>query len=253
MLILPAIDIRAGRCVRLFQGSFDRETVYADDPVTVAKRFESEGAAWIHVVDLDGALAGSPVHIDLIGKIAGSVACRIQAGGGVRSIDSAKKLLAVGVERVVIGTRLVQSPEEAGSIFTELGQLAVAGIDARSGRVATDGWTAETNVDVMALAQRAAELGASRIVLTDIGRDGTLAGPNLSLLNRVLRSVSVHVIASGGVGDIQHIHMLRATAANNLEGVIVGRALYEGKLSLAEALRESESSTDGPSYEGSSL
>lgn len=235
MLILPAIDLRAGRVVRLAQGDFGRETVYGDDPVSVARGFVNLGAGWIHVVDLDGSRAGGPVHWGEIAEIA-KTGARVEFGGGVRSLEIAHRLLDIGVTRVVVGTQLVQDPERASLLFTELGEAVVAGIDARDGRVAISGWEESVQVSAVDLAVRIAGEGAKRVILTDIARDGMLAGPNLRLLAQVKAACGLPVIHSGGIGSLDHLRTLAALGDDAPEGVILGRAIYEGSIRLEDAL-----------------
>jgi phosphoribosylformimino-5-aminoimidazole carboxamide ribotide isomerase len=237
MLILPAIDLRGGKCVRLYQGDYGRETVYADDPLEVAKRFEGQGAGLLHVVDLDGARQGYPANLEVVGKIAESLSIPVQFGGGIRSLAIAREALERGIHRVVIGSKLLDSPEFAESVFAILGESAAAGIDARNGWVATSGWTETSAVEAEALAKSMDALGARRFVVTDISRDGAMKGPNLEFLRSMSRAVRGKVIASGGVSTIGDLEALFELGFHNLEGVIVGKALYEGKLELQDAVR----------------
>ncbi len=238
MLILPAIDIRDGKCVRLAQGDYGREKVYDQDPVGVAARFESQGARWLHVVDLDGARAGSPPNLGIVERIAKTTSLKIEFGGGVRSLAIARRALELGVSRVVIGTKLVQDPELSRQLFAELGEAAVGGIDARSGQVATEGWTASSGFGASELARAAEAMGCRRLILTDIAQDGMLTGPNLGLLREVGRAVGIPIIQSGGISGPADLAALRDLGAEAPEGVIVGRAIYEGRLDLAAVLRE---------------
>ncbi len=240
MLILPAIDLRGGLCVRLTQGDYAQERVYDSDPVRVAQQFESEGAQWIHVVDLDGAKSGQPANWDSVEKIAKSVKIPIEVGGGVRSLESAQRLLDLGVGRVVVGTKLVEDPELAGKMFAALGDKVVAGIDARNGIVAVAGWIDQSSVSARDLAVHMQALGAKRIILTDIAQDGMLTGPNLALLAEVASSIDIPIIQSGGIGSLADIQSLQAVSPQP-EGVIVGRAIYEKKFSVKEAVELSAS------------
>lgn len=237
MLILPAIDIIAGRCVRLTQGDYSRETVYASDPAEVARSFSDAGAAWIHVVDLDGAKAGAPCNLNTIEKIVSSVSCSIEVGGGVRDFESVDSLLSIGVARVIVGTKIVKEPEWASDLFARYGDKVVAGIDARNGMAAVAGWTEGSTVSALELARRVEAQGCRRIILTDIATDGAFTGPNLSLLREVAGGVSIPIIASGGVSCLADVEALAAMREPSVEGVIIGKAIYEGRVRLEEALR----------------
>jgi phosphoribosylformimino-5-aminoimidazole carboxamide ribotide isomerase len=235
MIVYPAIDLRAGRCVRLWQGAYDRETVYGDDPVAVARGFAAAGARWLHVVDLDGARAGRPVQRDLVARICAAVGIPVQVGGGVRDADAVDAVLAAGAARVVLGTVAVRSPDVARALCrAHPGQIAI-GLDARAGTLRVEGWTEAGDVTAVALARRAADLGAAAVIYTDIGRDGTEEGPDVAGTRAVARAAAVPVIASGGVGSIVHVRALVALAADGVAGVIIGRALYTGAVALADA------------------
>lgn len=233
MTVLPAIDIRGGRCVRLAQGNYDQETVYDDDAVAVARSFLREGAEWIHVVDLDAAKSGFPVNHEIVAHIARETNLPIEYGGGVRSLESARKMLELGVARVVVGTKLVADRVMASQMFEAFGQAIVAGLDARDGKVAISGWTEDSPLDVIDFAKEMVDLGAPRFVVTDIARDGMLQGPNLGLLARMLEVVTVPVVQSGGISSLQDVVAVKETGA---EGVIIGKALYEGNLTVAQAV-----------------
>lgn len=238
MILYPAIDLRAGRAVRLEQGDFARETVYDDDPVGVAQAFEEAGAEWIHVVDLDGARTGEPGNPAVVSAIAAAVRCRVQVGGGVRSVAAATTLLDAGAARVVVGTAAVEQPElvhELGA--SHPGQIAV-GLDARGREVAVRGWVEGSGADLLDLAARFEDAGIAALVVTEIGRDGMLVGPDLVQLADVLAGTTLPVIASGGVGSLTDVAALGALVARErrLAGAIVGKALYEGRFTLAEAL-----------------
>lgn len=236
MLILPAIDLRGGRCVRLFQGDYGRETAYSEDPVAVARGFEADGAQWIHVVDLDGARGGAAVHLEILRNIRDRTGLRIEFGGGIRTLESAHAALAAGADRVLLGSVLVKDPEGAAGMLSDLGKQAVAMIDGRAGKVAIEGWTDAPGPSIVSLVRWACEVGAKRIAVTDIERDGTLEGPNLELLGEVLQASSVPVIASGGVSCMADLEALSSLPYGKLDGVIVGKALYEGRFTLAEAI-----------------
>ena len=235
MLIIPAIDLRAGNAVRLAQGDFHRETIYDTDPVSVAGGFIDLGARWLHVVDLDGARSGEPHHWSVIEKIV-RLGVPVEFGGGIRSSESAQRVLDLGVARIVVGTRLVTDPWFAARLFADFGEKVAAGIDAREGHAASAGWEQNSLLSAEVLATNAAKDGCRRIILTDIARDGMQSGPNTELLSAVKRAVRLPVIHSGGIGSIDDIEKLTALGADAPEGVIIGRALYEGTIALEEAL-----------------
>jgi phosphoribosylformimino-5-aminoimidazole carboxamide ribotide isomerase len=227
--------------VRLVEGDFDNETVYGDDPLAVAEAFASAGASWIHVVDLDAALTGQPLNREVIAEIAGAVGKRvkIQTGGGVRSEPDADELLGAGVARVVIGTAALEKPGLLARLCDRWPSRVVAGIDHRGGEVRSRGWTEETGVTVKDALEAAADAGAAAVVVTDISKDGRLAGPDLPGLTRLLDGAPLDVIASGGVSglaDIQALARLRSTTGARLAGVIVGKAIYEGRVDVARAV-----------------
>jgi len=235
--LYPAIDLRGGKCVRLMQGDYDRETVYGDDPVAQARLFADAGAPWIHVVDLDAARSGDPVNRPVVAAIAAAVDVPVQTGGGVRSVEAAQVLFDAGVTRVVIGTAAVENPHLAEQL-TSAGQRVAIGLDGRNGRIATHGWETETDIDVVDMAKRFEDLGVDAVVVTEIARDGTLEGPDLAGLAQVLGGTSLDVIASGGVGTMEHIRELVGldVAGRTLAGVIAGRAIYEGTIDLVDGL-----------------
>jgi phosphoribosylformimino-5-aminoimidazole carboxamide ribotide isomerase len=236
MEIIPAIDMKEGRCVRLLQGRFDQETVYSNDPVEVARKWEAEGAPRIHLVDLDGARSGAPQNLAVVEKIAAAVRVPLQLGGGIRSLTVARMVIEAGVGRVIIGTSAALDSAIAEEIFGALGDQAILGVDARDGYVAIKGWEEVTNEKAIEFAQRMVALGAARIIYTDISRDGMLQGVNLPAMAEMTKAVPVPVIASGGVTTVQDIKDLVGVNLPGLEGVITGKALYSGSLTLAEAL-----------------
>jgi phosphoribosylformimino-5-aminoimidazole carboxamide ribotide isomerase len=236
--LYPSIDVRGGQCVRLQQGDFAAETVYDDDPVQVARGFAAAGARWIHVVDLDAARTGEPANLGVVETICATVPCRVQVGGGVRSAEVAGEFLGAGAARVVVGTSAIEHPALVGELTTmHPGQVAV-GLDARGREVAVRGWTQGTGVDLLERARQLGTSGASALVVTEIGRDGTMAGPDLDQLGAVLEATSLPVIASGGVGTLEDLVALRELRAGEraLAGAIVGRAIYEGRFRVDEAL-----------------
>jgi phosphoribosylformimino-5-aminoimidazole carboxamide ribotide isomerase len=236
MIVYPAIDLRGGRCVRLTQGDFGRETVYGDDPVTVARRWEALGARWLHVVDLDGARAGQPVQASLVAAICAAVRIPVQVGGGLRDAAAVERVLEAGAARVVLGTIAVRDPGLCAAVCRTFPGRVAVGIDARDGLVRVAGWLAGEAVDAPTLAQAAAERGAACLVYTDIGRDGTEQGPDLEGTRAVARAAGIPVIASGGVGALEHLRAVAALGGDGVTGVIVGRALYSGALALGDAL-----------------
>jgi len=237
MDVIPAIDLLAGRCVRLYQGDYARSQVFNDDPVAVARQWAEQGAARLHLVDLDGAKTGQPVNLKTIAAIVQAVNIPVQVGGGVRDRDRVRALLELGVERVILGTIALEQPELVQQLAHELPRQILVGIDARNGRVATRGWLDTSEVSAVDLAQQVASQGVVGIIYTDIQRDGTLKGPNLAALRELAAAVSVPVIASGGVSSITDLLSLLALEPLGVSGVIVGRALYTGDVSLREALQ----------------
>lgn len=236
MQIIPAIDIKGGKCVRLRQGEFTQVETYSEDPVKFALRWQQEGATRLHVVDLDGARMGSPQNMDVIRQIVRRVTIPVQLGGGIRNAEVAGRMLNIGVDRVILGTSVAQNDQLAQGAFMQFGDKVIVGIDAKDGFVAVSGWQERLNESAVAFARRIVALGARRIIFTDIARDGMLNGPNIPALKEILAAVSVPVIASGGIGSTDHIRALKAVSSPNLEGVIVGKALYTGSVSLPEAI-----------------
>jgi phosphoribosylformimino-5-aminoimidazole carboxamide ribotide isomerase len=238
MIILPAIDIKGGRCVRLYQGDYDQVTTYDDDPVRVALRWQEAGARWLHVVDLDGAAAGYPVNSDLVRRIRKETTFHIEVGGGLRTLDDIDlMLLKLGVDRVILGTVAIKNPVLLKEALLRWGERIVVGLDARAGKIAISGWRENSQVDAVALAGELCALGAQRFIYTDISRDGSLQGPNIAALQTMQRAVSCAIIASGGVSSLADI---RAISTVGVEGAIVGKAIYTGDVDLAAAIREFE-------------
>ena len=233
MYILPAIDLRGGKCVRLLQGDYDRQIDYHDDPVAQAKLFEQQGAQWLHVVDLDGALHGGHYNIGVLEKIRRETKLNIELGGGVRSEESVKALLDSGITRVIVGTKAMEEPEWFEKLVARYPDKIVLGLDARKGYIATRGWKQTGQTTVMDMAEIVNNWPLAAIVYTDIACDGMLTGPNIEATRQLAENCNVPIIASGGVGSIEHIEQL---AKLPIKGVIVGRALYEGKFTLKEAL-----------------
>ncbi|OWY66390.1 1-(5-phosphoribosyl)-5-[(5-phosphoribosylamino)methylideneamino]imidazole-4-carboxamide isomerase [cyanobacterium TDX16] len=237
MDLFPAIDLLEGRCVRLYQGDYDRSQVFHDNPADVAQQWTSQGATWLHVVDLDGAKAGKPANLEAIAAIVEAVSVPIQVGGGLRDRASVAQLLELGVQRVILGTVAVEQPQLVASLCQEFPGRIVVGIDARNGKVATRGWLETSEVLAADLAQQMQQLGAAAIIYTDIHRDGTLSGPNLDALRELATSLSIPVIASGGVSSVTDLLSLLALEPLGVTGAIVGRALYTGDISLKQAIQ----------------
>jgi phosphoribosylformimino-5-aminoimidazole carboxamide ribotide isomerase len=237
MDVIPAIDLLEGRCVRLYQGDYARSQVFNDNPVDVAKQWFEQGASRLHVVDLDGAKAGKPVNTRAIEAIVQAVPVPVQVGGGLRDRSGVSQLLELGVGRVILGTAAVEDHPLVKQLCEEFSGQIVVGIDARNGLVATRGWLETSEVKATELARQMSELGAAAIVYTDIHRDGTLAGPNLDALRELANGISIPVIASGGVSSVTDLLSLLALEPLGVNGVIVGRALYTGDVSLKEAIQ----------------
>ena len=235
--IIPAIDIQGGKAVRLRQGRAEDSTIFSDSPLEVARRFVAAGASRLHVVDLDGAFLGKPVNADIICRIASAVGVPVQVGGGVRNYDSASRYFSAGVDRVILGTSIVRSPEEVTRITRAYPGKVAAGIDAREGRVAIRGWVEVTGVIAVELARRIEQGGVSWFIYTDIARDGMMVGPNFDAIRGFAKGVSTPVIASGGVTTLDDVRRIKGMEAEGVSGAIIGRALYDGSIDLAEALK----------------
>lgn len=237
MNVIPAIDLLEGRCVRLYQGDYNQSQVFSENPADVAKLWVEQGASWLHVVDLDGAKTGKIVNLSAVEAIAKAVSVPIQLGGGLRDLDSVTQLLAIGVQRVILGTIAVEQPQMVAQLCQEFPGQIIVGIDARNGKVATRGWLETSEVLATELATQMQELGAAAIIYTDIHRDGTLGGPNLEALRGLAAAVTIPIIASGGVSSITDLLSLLALEPLGVTSVIVGRALYTGDISLKDAIR----------------
>jgi len=237
MYIIPAIDLRDGKCVRLIQGQYNRQINYEDDPVKQAREFSSAGAKWLHIVDLDGARLGRPVNTDAISAIAALGLFKIEVGGGLRDEDAIKQLLDIGVERVIIGTKAVSDFEWFSEMAEKFSGKIVLGLDARGSKVATHGWTQDSPHNLLEFAAEAAKLPLAAIIYTDITKDGMMTGPNLERTKALVEAVAVPVVASGGVNTIEDIKKL---AEFSPEAVIIGRSLYEGTLKLSDAIKAAE-------------
>ncbi|MFO8011469.1 MAG: 1-(5-phosphoribosyl)-5-[(5-phosphoribosylamino)methylideneamino]imidazole-4-carboxamide isomerase [Dehalococcoidia bacterium] len=234
MEIIPAVDLRNGKCVRLYQGDYSKETLYADDPVSMALRWQEEGAGRMHLVDLDGAAEGSLRNLPVIEKIVEELNFPVQVGGGIREIQAIRDLTGLGVDRAILGTVALEEPELVREACQEFGERIVISIDARDGYVRGRGWVEEGKVPVEAVIRRMEEAGARRFIYTDISRDGTLTEPNFTEIENFRAMTMLPVIAAGGVTKVEHIERL---AGLGVEGAIVGRALYTGDIDLREALR----------------
>lgn len=236
MLLIPAIDLKQGKCVRLRQGRMEDDTVFSDDPVAVAARWVEAGAKRLHMVDLDGAFAGTPVNAGVIGEIAKAFPdLPIQVGGGIRDEDTIDAYLAAGVKFVIIGTKAVNAPHFVGDVCAEFPGHIIVGLDAKDGKVAIDGWSKLSNHDVIDMAQHFERDGVEAIVYTDISRDGMMQGVNVEATRKLAQSINIPVIASGGVSNMDDIKALQAVQDDGIMGAIVGRAIYEGTIDLAEA------------------
>ncbi len=234
MLIIPAIDLKNGQCVRLLQGKKDAVTTYSDDPAATAKRWEACGARLLHIVDLDGAFAGIQKNLDAIIKIRKSVKIALQVGGGIRKIGNIIKLFSAGIDRIIVGTAAIEDPEFVTYSCRKYPGRVLTGIDAKEGMAAIRGWEEVTSLNARELARRLEIIGAAGIIYTDISRDGMLSGPNIEAVREIVESVRIPVIASGGVSCIEDIKNLKQI--KNLWGVITGKAIYSGALDLKEAI-----------------
>lgn len=240
MIVFPAIDIRNGKCVRLTEGRFDKETIFGDNPEEMAKKWASLGAEFLHVVDLDGALAGKSVNLSAIEAIVKNVDIPVQLGGGIRTLENIEELLSLGVSRVILGSVAVKNPNLVREACKKYGDRIIVGIDARDGIVAVEGWGVSGGVEADALAKQMAEVGVKRIIYTDISRDGMLNGVNVKATARLAKLSNIAVIASGGVSSIEDIKAVKVVESSGVEGVIVGKAIYTDSLDLREALKVAE-------------
>ncbi len=236
MLLIPAIDLKGGKCVRLRQGRMEDDTVFSDDPVAVAARWVEAGARRLHLVDLDGAFAGKPVNAGVVREIAASFPdLPIQVGGGIRDEETIEAYLDCGVQYVIIGTKAVNAPHFVGDVCTEFPGHIIVGLDAKDGKVAIDGWSKLSHHDVIDMAQHFERDGVEAIVYTDISRDGMMQGVNVEATRKLAQAINIPVIASGGVTDLDDIHALKPGEEDGIMGAILGRALYEGTIDLSEA------------------
>ena len=233
MIIYPAIDIKDGKCVRLFQGDFSQTTVYSDDPVEVALKWEYKGAEYIHIVDLDGALAGSPQNLPVIKNIISKLKIPIQVGGGIRTLETGNKILEAGAARIIMGTSAVKTPEILEQAVNQFGDRLAVGVDAKNKKVAVEGWGETSEILALNFIQRMENIGVKTIIYTDISKDGTLQGPDINGIREIISNTGINIIASGGVGTLQDLINLKELGSS---GAIVGKALYTDSLTLEEAL-----------------
>jgi phosphoribosylformimino-5-aminoimidazole carboxamide ribotide isomerase len=246
MIIFPAIDIKDGQCVRLYQGDYDKITTYASDPVQVAQRWQAAGASWLHIVDLDAAAQGQPVNLALIARIRAETSLRVELGGGLRTLTHIQQMLNLGIDRVILGTAALTNRALLQDALSRWGEQIVVGVDARAGRVAISGWRETSTIQATVLAGKLSGAGVRRFIYTDIARDGTLQGPNLAALREMKQAItrtvedtsepvgtSTALIASGGISSLDDLHAL---ATLDIEGAIIGKALYTGTIDLATAI-----------------
>ena len=237
MLIIPAIDLKAGQCVRLYQGEMNQATIYSDDPTAMAQRWQESGAERLHVVDLDGAVSGAGVNTALIGRICQTLTIPVQVGGGLRSAEAVERMFDLGVNRVILGTVAHRHPEIVAAACRQFPTRITVGIDARAGKVAVQGWTEATALGAVELARQCETMGVSEIVYTDNARDGTEQGVNIEATSTLAQAISLPVIASGGVASIRDIEQLKLVESDGIQAVIIGRAIYTGAVNLTEAIR----------------
>lgn len=237
MLIIPAIDIKEGRCVRLTEGQFEDVEIFSDDPVMMAVKWADKGAKMLHVVDLDGAQYGKLANISLLEQIIKKVNIPVQVGGGIRSYKEVERLINLGVSRIILGTILWKDKVLAKRLFDEFSEKIIAGIDAREGYIAIEGWQNITSIDALDFAGEMERLGVRRIIYTDIKRDGTLKGPNVANIKGIIKKLNIPLIVSGGIASLTDIKELKKFEALGIEGIIIGKALYKGNILLEEALK----------------
>jgi phosphoribosylformimino-5-aminoimidazole carboxamide ribotide isomerase len=237
MLIIPAIDLRGGRVVRLYQGRKEKEIIYSDDPIGVARGWVEKGAKWLHVVDLDGAFSGSPKNLKMVRNMVEAVEIPIEFGGGMRSLLNVEWAIEAGVERVILGSVALSNPEMVHQAVRLYGERIMVAIDARGKRVYTSGWERGSRISPLGMAKMVKSFGIERIIYTDILRDGTMRGPNIEMTKRIAQKTGLKVIASGGVSTLEDIKRLKGIEGSGVEGIIIGKAFYEGKIRFEEALK----------------
>jgi phosphoribosylformimino-5-aminoimidazole carboxamide ribotide isomerase len=236
MLLIPAIDLREGKCVRLVEGRLDQETIYSDNPASMAALWQEQGARMLHVVDLDGAFAGAPKNLDVLKEILNAVKIPVQVGGGIRNMETIERLLDMGVARVILGTVAILDPELVSEACKRFGEAILVGIDGRNGQVAIEGWGLTVEKGTVELALEMKSLGVKRVVFTDIRRDGKLQGPNLEATGQLAQATGLKVVASGGVTTLDDLRSLRDMESLGVDAVIMGKALYSGAIDLRLAL-----------------
>ena len=241
MIVIPAIDLKGGKCVRLLRGDLEQATVYGEDPVAMAERWQDPGGEWHHLVDLDGAVAGEPVHLDVLRAIAARLEIPVEFGGGVRTIEEARAVFDAGAERLILGTVALEAPELLARVSAEFPGRVYVALDARAGKVATRGWTADSGIAVAEAASACQRNGVAGFLFTDILRDGAGTGVNVAATVALAEAVSLPVIASGGVASVEDVRALRAVEQRGVVAVIIGRALYTGAVKLAEAIAAASS------------
>jgi len=233
MDIIPAVDIRGGKCVRLYQGDYNQETVFDEDPVTAALIWYSQGARWLHIVDLDGAVAGEPQNMEVVEEIIRQSGMLIELGGGIRQEEVAEKLLRQGISRIILGTAAIENRELVKKLCQQFGEAIAVSLDARDEKIAIHGWQKDTVVEVFQLSREMVDAGVRRFIYTDIKSDGTLTEPNFDMINRLLTEIKVPVIVAGGISKMEHLRRLKELGA---EGAIIGKALYTGDIDLGDAI-----------------
>ena len=233
MEIIPAVDIKGGKCVRLYQGDYNRETVFDEDPVTAALTWYSKGAQWLHIVDLDGAVSGEPQNMDVVEEIMKESGLLIELGGGIRQEEVAEELLRQGISRIILGTAAIENRELVKKLCQQFGDAIAVSLDARDGKIAIRGWQKNTVVEVLQLSREMVDAGMRRLIYTDIKRDGTLTEPDFDMIDRLLVEAKVPVIVAGGISRLEHLQRLKELGA---EGAIIGKALYTGDIDLGEAI-----------------
>jgi phosphoribosylformimino-5-aminoimidazole carboxamide ribotide isomerase len=233
MEIIPAVDIRGGKCVRLYQGDYNQETVFDEDPVTAALTWYSQGARWLHIVDLDGAAAGESQNTEVVEEIIKESGLLIELGGGIRQEKVAKKLLRLGVSRIILGTAAIENRELVKKLCQQFDEAIAVSLDARDGKIAIHGWQKDTLFGVLRLSRELVDAGVRRFIYTDIKRDGTLTEPNFDMINRLLAEANAPIIVAGGISKLEHLQRLKELG---VEGAIIGRALYSGDIDLREAI-----------------